>query len=501
MEELAPDDPRHVGSYRLLGRLGSGGMGHVFLGQSPGGRLVAVKVIRPHLADSPEFRRRFAREVAAARRVSGIFTAPVVDADLDAPQPWLVTAYVEGPSLADHVAQTGPLPETEVIRLGCALAEGLAAIHRAGIVHRDLKPSNVLLASDGPRIIDFGISRAAEATSLTQSDLVMGSPGFMSPEQAAGSEVGTASDVFSLGAVLAFAATGTDPFGRGAASTLLYRVVHAEPALAGIADELRNVVEACMRKIPAERPTPAGLLATLVSLSNAQRLPADGVAASVRRAEPERAGYSPTELSDPWSMSPGGALPAKAATGMQNAVLATDMTRRRPRWPWIAALCAVVAVAVGSGVALASHNSGTGKPPAPASSGTGKPAAVASSGTTKTTTAGPRPHDRRDRDTGAGHPADPRAVVKAYLDAINAHNWPKVWRLGGKHLNSSYDSMLSGFQVTSYDVIMHMTAVGNAVEVRIRAHETTGPVQVYVLHFTVSGNVITGGYQILIQGH
>jgi eukaryotic-like serine/threonine-protein kinase len=160
VEELRPGDPQQIGSYRLLGLLGSGGMGQVFLGRSPGGRPVAVKVIRPELADSPDFRRRFAREVAAARRVGGVFTAPVVDADPEAPQPWLVTAYVNGPSLADHVKNNGAMPESDVMRLGCALAEGLAAIHAAGIVHRDLKPSNVLLASDGPRIIDFGISRA-----------------------------------------------------------------------------------------------------------------------------------------------------------------------------------------------------------------------------------------------------------------------------------------------------------------------------------------------------
>jgi serine/threonine protein kinase len=253
VEELRPDDPQQIGSYRLLGRLGSGGMGQVFLGRSPGGRPVAVKAIRPELADSPDFRHRFAHEVAAARRVSGVFTAPVVDADPEAPQPWLVTAYVAGPSLADRVKNNGAMPERDVIRLGCALAEELAAIHAAGIVRRDLKPSNVLLASDGPRIIDFGISRATEATSLTQSGLVVGSPGFMSPEQAEGREVNAASDVFSLGAVLAFVATGTGPFGTGAASAMLYRVVPAEPDLTSVSGGLRDVLLACLRKNPAER--------------------------------------------------------------------------------------------------------------------------------------------------------------------------------------------------------------------------------------------------------
>ena len=179
MKPLESGDPRRVGRYQLLGRLGAGGMGQVFLGQSPGGRLVAVKLIRAELAADREFRARFAREVAAARHVSGMFTAAVVDADPEAPQPWLVTAYVAGPSLADAVDGQGPLPLASVLTLAAGLAEGLGAIHAEGMVHRDLKPSNVLLASDGPRIIDFGISRAADATALTRANFVVGSPGFM----------------------------------------------------------------------------------------------------------------------------------------------------------------------------------------------------------------------------------------------------------------------------------------------------------------------------------
>ena len=187
----------------------------MFLGRSPGGRLVAVKVVRAELAGQAEFRDRFAREVAAARKVSGLFTAPVVDADVGAPVPWLATAYVPGPSLAEAITRHGPLPATSVLALAAGLAEGLGAIHTAGIVHRDLKPSNLLLAEDGPRIIDFGISRAAEASMLTGTGVVFGSPSFMSPEQARGHRVGPPSDVFSLGAVLTFAATGEGPFGTG----------------------------------------------------------------------------------------------------------------------------------------------------------------------------------------------------------------------------------------------------------------------------------------------
>jgi serine/threonine protein kinase len=184
VEGLRVGDPRSVGPYRLLGRLGTGGMGQVFLGRSAGGRLVAVKVIRPELAGEPGFRARFAREVAAARTVCGLFTAPVADADVQGQVPWLATAYVAGPSLADAVDDQGPLPVDSVLTLAAGLAEGLEAIHASGLVHRDLKPSNVLLAADGPRVIDFGISRAAEASVLTQAGTVMGSPGYMSPEQA-----------------------------------------------------------------------------------------------------------------------------------------------------------------------------------------------------------------------------------------------------------------------------------------------------------------------------
>jgi Protein kinase domain len=470
VEELRPGDPQQIGSYRLLGLLGSGGMGQVFLGRSPGGRPVAVKVIRPELADSPDFRRRFAREVAAARRVGGVFTAPVVDADPDAPQPWLVTAYVNGPSLADHVKNNGAMPESDVMRLGCALAEGLAAIHAAGIVHRDLKPSNVLLASDGPRIIDFGISRATEATSLTQSGLVVGSPGFMSPEQAEGREVNAASDVFSLGAVLAFIATGTGPFGTGAASAMLYRVVHADPDLTGVSGGLRDVVLACLRKNPAERPTPAGLLTMLVSLGNGQPLPARLLGTRSTPAERAGSGYPPAEVPDRRTAQPDGVVPV-AAVAVQDPVLSANISRHRRRRFWIA-LCAAVALAGGAGVALTSDNFGTHKPAGTQASGARQIA-----------------HGRRR----------PSAVVAAYFGAINAHNWGKVWQLGGKNLSPSYARMVAGFRDTGRDVVTRMTTDGDAVTVRIRSYETTGAMQVYVLSYTVSGDVIAGGHQTLIS--
>src|SRR5690349_22193892 len=212
--ELRPGDPELIGPYRLRGRLGTGGMGRVYLGLSPGGRAAAIKVIRSELAQDPEFRARFRREVAVARQVSGLYTASVLDADADGPEPWLATAYVPGPSLADAVSQHGPLPAPSVLLLAAGLAEALSAIHSAGVVHRDLKPANVLLADDGPRVIDFGISRAAENhNTLTETGQMIGTPPFMSPEQLTDARsVGPASDVFSLGALIVFAATGRGPF-------------------------------------------------------------------------------------------------------------------------------------------------------------------------------------------------------------------------------------------------------------------------------------------------
>jgi serine/threonine protein kinase/DNA-binding beta-propeller fold protein YncE len=263
MEGLRQGDPEQLGPYRLLGRLGRGGMGQVFLGRSPGGHLLAIKAIHAELAGDREFRWRFSREVAAARRVDGLFTAQLVDADTEGPVVWLATAYVAGASLADAVAAHGPLPEASVVALAAGLAEGLTAIHKAGLVHRDLKPQNVLLAHDGPRVIDFGISRAAEESSLTQTGTLVGSPGFMSPEQAEGGLVGPETDVFSLGAVLAFAATGEGPFGTGSAPALLYRVVHGSPRTDNLPGQIRELVRPCLAKDPSQRPTAARLLKDL----------------------------------------------------------------------------------------------------------------------------------------------------------------------------------------------------------------------------------------------
>jgi serine/threonine protein kinase len=260
---LQAGDPQRIGPYVLLGRLGSGGMGRVYLARSPGGRMVAVKVIRANLAEDAGFRARFAREVSAARKVGGMFTAQVVDADLDGQIPWLVTAYVPGTPLSDAVERQGPLPEASVLALAAGLAEGLIAIHAAGVIHRDLKPSNVLLAPDGPRIIDFGISSAAEATALTGTGFMIGSPGFMSPEQAEGLTVGPSSDIFSLAGVLIYAARGEGPFGVGDTAALLYRVVHGKPNMDHTPDKLRNLIKRSLSRDPRKRPSAAQFLSDL----------------------------------------------------------------------------------------------------------------------------------------------------------------------------------------------------------------------------------------------
>ena len=322
---LQPSDPRLIGPYQLVGRLGAGGMGRVFLGMSAVGRPVAVKIIHAGLAADPEFRTRFSIEVAAARKVSGLLTALVVDADVDAPVPWLATAYVGGPSLSEAVRTRGPLSVASLLALAAGLARSLTAIHAAGVVHGDLKPSNVLLAPDGPRVIDFGISQAAEVAPLARAGLVVGTPSFMSPEQAAGEEVGPLSDVFSLGAVFAFAATGRKPFGAGQPATVLERVVREAADLEGAPAEVRPLIEQCLAKDPLRRPTAAELLARVTAAQSAME----------SRPEPAPAG---TALADPDPPSR-----ALARSG-----------RRRPLRPLItaSAVAAILAAASAAGYGL-----------------------------------------------------------------------------------------------------------------------------------------------------
>jgi outer membrane protein assembly factor BamB len=256
MEPLRPTDPERLGPYRPVARLGAGGMGEVFLAKDDRQRTVAVKVIRPELASGKAFRDRFRREVDAARAVSGTYTASVVDADPDGPVPWLATTHIIGPTLADAVEAYGPLPPRSALALGAGLAEALIAVHSAGLVHRDLKPSNVLLSAEGPRVIDFGIVRATDGYELTLSGVLLGSPRYMCPEHATGNPMGSAGDVFCLGSVLTYAATGKAPFDGASAATLLYQVVHGTPDLTGVQEPLDTIIRLCLEKSPAARPSP-----------------------------------------------------------------------------------------------------------------------------------------------------------------------------------------------------------------------------------------------------
>ncbi|MET7800927.1 serine/threonine-protein kinase, partial [Streptomyces decoyicus] len=258
------EHPEYAGRYRLEARLGSGGMGVVHLARSSSGLQLAVKVIHAEFAQDPEFRGRFRQEVAAARRVSGAFTAPVVDADPDAGRPWMATLHIPGPTLSDHVKRNGSLTVDEVRRLAAGLAEALRDIHRAGVVHRDLKPGNVLLAADGPKVIDFGISRPSDSEMRTETGKLIGTPPFMAPEQfQRPREVGPAADVFALGSVLVHAATGRGPFDSESPYLVAYQVVHDEADLAGVPMELVPLIESCLAKDPADRPTPGALMELL----------------------------------------------------------------------------------------------------------------------------------------------------------------------------------------------------------------------------------------------
>ncbi len=276
LETLRRWDPERIGPYALLGRLGAGAMGQVYLGRSTAGRLVAVKTIKIELAEEAGFRARFAREVAAARRVSGVFTAAVVAADPEADVPWLATAYVPAPSLSQLVRACGPLPVPAIRWLAAGCAEALESIHVAGLVHRDLKPSNVLVAPDGPRVIDFGVARAAERIQLTVTRGAVGTPAYMAPEQARDTrQASMASDVFSLGATLLFAAAGHAPYQGETVMDVLVRLATEPPDLAGLPAELTGMITACLERSPRERPTSAALLAQLGPFVEA---PADPVA-------------------------------------------------------------------------------------------------------------------------------------------------------------------------------------------------------------------------------
>ncbi len=271
---LRPDDPVRIGHYRLTARLGSGGMGVVYLGVAWDGSPVAVKVLRPELAGDLEFRQRFGREVAALVRVKGACTVQVIEADSQSSTPFVVTEYAHGPSLSEHIDKYGSADPDLLYGLATGLAEALTVIHAAGIMHRDLKPSNIILTDTGPKVIDFGIARGQDTTGMTKTGMMIGSMGFMAPEQISG-HPGPAADIFAWGVTVAYAATGRSPFGAGNAHSILYRIVYGDPDIAAVPDPLRPLVEAALAKDPQSRPTAQQLLDRLTSASRATERSAD----------------------------------------------------------------------------------------------------------------------------------------------------------------------------------------------------------------------------------
>ncbi|WP_030743843.1 serine/threonine-protein kinase [Streptomyces sp. NRRL F-5135] len=351
---LRGGDPAEIGGYRLEARLGSGGMGTVFLARTGSGRPVAIKLIHQQFAGDEEFRIRFRQEVAAARRVSGAFTAAVVDAAPEADQPWMATTYIEGRTLAQHIATEGPLNGAELRRLAIGLAEALRDIHRVGVVHRDLKPSNVVLSPEGPRVIDFGISRAADQQTLTMTGRVIGTPPFMSPEQLqAPRGVGPRSDVFSLGTLLVYSATGQGPFDADSPYMTAYQVVHEEPSLGAVPVALRAVVESCLDKDPEGRPSADELLVLLRDLpTDLGGTDANGAGAGCTRDTVTRHNFETRGTPAPTGPATAPAAPGTRSTGTP--------IRRRPLRRWRPVLAAAVAVAAIGGGAAAMKAGGSG---------------------------------------------------------------------------------------------------------------------------------------------
>jgi serine/threonine protein kinase len=369
VDALKAHDPARIGAHTLLARLGAGGMGQVYLGRSPGGRLVAIKVIRDEITDHPEALARFRREVETARAVRSAYTANLIDASLDAAPYWLATEYVAGPTLSGAVGARGPLPAETCRGLFAALAEGLAAVHEHGVTHRDLKPQNVILAAQGPQLIDFGIARGAGQTALTEAGFAPGTPGYTAPEVLLRNEVGPAADVFALGATLAYAATGRPPFGAGEAAGVSYRAVHEPVDLAGVEPELAALVEACVAKDPAARPglgeviARCGVRAALVEDTFYTGLV--GLGEVVPQTPPDRPAVPSlppmpaTGPAGPHDLPTAGAPYGYGYTPTQMSPPATAVPRRRG--PWMAAVAIGLVVGIGAVTAFVLTQQGKDK--------------------------------------------------------------------------------------------------------------------------------------------
>ena len=408
-QPLQEGDPPVVAGYRLVARLGAGGMGRVYLSHTQGGRPVAIKVVRPELADDPAFRRRFRREVEAARRVRGAYTAELVDADTDGVPPWLATLYVPGPSLTAAVARRGPLPVSAVLWLMAGTAEALQAIHGVGVVHRDLKPSNVLLSADGPRVIDFGISVAADLSSHTATGSTVGTPHFMAPEQATAGDISPATDVFALAQTAAFAALGEPLYGDGMAPVVLYRIVHEQPDLSRLPEALRPLFARCLAADPRERATPAEIVRWC-----RERLQTDG-----------DAGTGPalwSEITGPEATAPGLARPP-ADPSTAAATLSLGRARRQTPGGRRALIAAVTAGAlvvtgatwfVGDRLGLGERAAGASDP----TTGPAKSPRSTASGSRTSPNAGPS--SRASQPLPGASPSGAVLLSPVWLDRTNS---------------------------------------------------------------------------------
>jgi eukaryotic-like serine/threonine-protein kinase len=488
MQPLTSEDPVKIGNYRLQARLGSGGMGRVYLAYTPAGRPVALKVVRPELGHDPDFRVRFRHEIQAAQRVRGLYTAELIDADPAATPPWLVTAYVAGPSLEEVVDGNGPMPETSVFPLIAGVAEALQAIHAAGVIHRDLKPSNVLLAADGPRVIDFGIARALAAMPLTRTGTIMGSPDYLAPEQILGRPITAAIDVFALGSLAAFAVTGRLPFGQGQMTEVAHRVVHEPPDLAGCPARLLTLIEACLEKQPEARPTPDRVLefclARAAELTGpGQPRAAWGATAGAPQHRAHSAGSATAVLPDLAQLAGGGPTSAGPAA------------RRRRRLPLAAAgLVAAILAAAVIVVAMTSHRA--------------EPAAGGGANTARQPVSGAvRPTAGVHRPAGPGHarPPVPAPVVllsqghPVSASSVQGYPWTAASAVDG-NLGTRWSSGWSDPQWLEVDlgathavtkVVLHWErAYATGFQIQVSGNGTTWT----DLYSTTTG---TGGVQAL----
>jgi len=481
-EPLRRWDPDRIGPYVILGRLGAGAMGQVYLGRSAAGRLVAVKTIKVELAEEAGFRTRFAQEVAAARKVSGVFTASVVQADPEADLPWLATAYVPAPSLSRLVQACGPLPTATVRWLAAGCAEALVSIHGAGLVHRDLKPSNVLVAPDGPKVIDFGVARATERMELTAARGAVGTPAYMAPEQARDTrQASVASDVYSLGATLVYAATGHAPYEGDTTMDVLTRLATEPPDLSGLPEALTDLVTACMQRVPRMRPTSAGVLATLGDFTERSYLP-EAAMDLIREYQhsplPAGGALPGEEIQDDTSPSQAD-LPASNLPGRRSRAQARRPDGIGPRWlppgtrRWIAAHLAWVGVATGGaalvavGVVLGASLDGSSVPNPP-------------------TTIGP--------PFGQGPPPAPATIC----GPVQPHSGPALCMVGFSKgaANAAFAVRGSGF-VPGASVTVNLTEVDPGNNLVLNATSRVEPVvgRDGTFSFAIS-RVYTGSFQL-----